>query len=120
MRRSAVLLLLLLTLSISAATPRRTPPAATRSKPPATVAPPALPHSIAQFLRSISNDGKRQVTFKATAVGMRFFFEESTGVTVYRYEKGEYIKEEFLRGSTLPKAVKRYASVAGLNGATSR
>jgi hypothetical protein len=109
MRRSAVLLSLLATLSLSAAAPKRTPAAPAR-KPPATVAPLALTHPIAQFLRSLSNDGRRPVTFKATAVGMRFFFEETTGVTVYRFEKGEYIKEEFLRGSTLAKAVKRYAS----------
>ena len=40
---------------------------------------------------------------------MRFFFEEPTGVTVYRFDNGRYIKEEFLRGSNLTKAVKRYA-----------
>ena len=93
--------MLFLALSLSAAKPK--------VKPPATIAPDAVPHSIAQFLRTLSGDGGRQVTFKATAVGMRFFFEETTGVTVYRFDNGRYIKEEFLRGSTLAKAVKRYA-----------
>jgi hypothetical protein len=51
------------------------------------------------------------VTFKATSVGTRFYFEEASGVTVYRFEKGSYIKEEFLSGATLPRAVKRYASL---------
>jgi len=92
---------LFLALSLSAATPK--------SKPPATIAPDAVPHAIAQFLRTMSRDGGRPVTFKATAVGMRFFFEETSGVTVYRFDNGRYIKEEFLRGSNLAKAVKRYA-----------
>jgi len=94
--------MLFLALSLSAATPKK-------AKPAATMAPDAVPHTIAQFLRSMSKDGARQVTFKATAVGMRFFFEETTGVTVYRFDNGRYIKEEFLRNTTLAKAVKRYA-----------
>ena len=78
--------------------------------PPAPAAPEAVPHSIALFLASLSNDGARTVTFKATALGKRFFLEEPTGVTVYRWENGGYVREEFLRASTLPKALKRYKS----------
>ena len=79
------------------------------SEPPPPVAPDALPHSIALFLGSLCNEGGREVRFKARAHGVRFFFEESTGVTVYRFEKGEYVKEEFLRGFTLERAMKQYA-----------
>ena len=98
MRKLAVLVVLA-ALAVSAAPPKR----------PATVAPEAVPHSIALFLGSLSHDGSRQVTFKATAVGMRFFFEEPTGVTVYRFDRGRYVKEEFLSGFALDRAVKRYA-----------
>ena len=102
MRRFAVPLLpLTLALSLVAATPKR--------QTPARIAPASLPHEIAQFLRGLSRDGSRQVTFKATAVGTRFFFEETGGVTVYRFADGQYVREEFLRGSTLAKAVKKYA-----------
>lgn len=105
MRRFAVsLLLLTLALSLVAATPKR--------QPPARIAPEALPHAMAQFLRGLSRDGSRQVTFKATAVGNRFFFEETGGVTVYRFDHGRYVREEFLRGSTLAKAMKKYAKSA--------
>ena len=76
---------------------------------PAPAAPDAVPHSIALFLGSLSRDGTRQVTFKATAVGTRFFLEEPTGVTVYRYEKGQYVRQEFVRGITLKTALKRHA-----------
>jgi hypothetical protein len=82
---------------------------ATTTPPPPPVAPDVLPHSIALFLGSLCNEGGREVRFKARAHGVRFFFEEATGVTVYRFEKGEYVKEEFLRGFTLERAVKRYA-----------
>ena len=78
--------------------------------PPPLAAPDALPHPIALFLASMSKDGARSVTFKATALGKHFFLEEPTGVTVYRWEHGGYVREEFLRASTLPKAVKRYKS----------
>ena len=99
MRKIAVLVVVA-ALSIGATT---TPP------PPPPVAPDALPHSIALFLGSLCNEGGREVRFKARAHGVRFFFEESTGVTVYRFEKGEYVKEEFLRGFTLERAMKQYA-----------
>ena len=102
MRRFTVSFLsLAFALSLLAATPKR--------QTPARIAPDVLPHTIAQFLRGMSRDGSRQVTFKATAVGTRFFFEETTGVTVYRFDNGKYVREEFLRGSTLAKAVKKYA-----------
>jgi len=79
------------------------------SRPSPSVAPDALPHSIALFLGSLCDEGGRQVTFKARAHGVRFFFEEPTGVTVYKFDKGKYMKEEFLRGFTLERAIKRYA-----------
>jgi hypothetical protein len=102
MRRFAVSFLpLMLALSLVAATPKR--------PTPARIAPDALPHDIAQFLRGLSRDGSRQVTFKATAVGTRFYFEETGGVTVYRFANGQYVRQEFLPGSTLAKAVKKYA-----------
>lgn len=100
MRKIAVLVVLA-ALAVSAAPSKK--------RPAAVFAPDAVPHSIALFLGSMSRDGGRQVTFKATAVGVRFFFEEPTGVTVYRFDNGRYIKEEFLRGSNLKKAVQRYA-----------
>ena len=83
--------------------------AAAPPKTPSSVAPETLPHQFALFLGSLCNEGGRQVTFKARAHGIRFFFEEPTGVTVYRFEKGRYVKEEVLRGFTLERAVKRYA-----------
>jgi len=79
-------------------------------QPAAPVAPEALPHSIALFLGSLCNEGARPVTFKARAHGVRFFFEEPSGVTVYRFAKGRYVKEEFLGGFTLERAVKKYAA----------
>lgn len=100
MRRTTIFLLFV-TLSLSAATPKK--------QPAATIAPADIPHPIAQFLRSLSKDGSRTVTFKASATGTRFFFEEPSGVTVYRYVNGKYVKETFLAGSKLPSVVKRYA-----------
>lgn len=83
--------------------------AAPKKKLPPTIAPAEVPHPVAQFLRDLSKDGGRQVSFKCTAVGTRFYFEEPNGVTVYRFDDGNYMKEEFLRNTTLAKAVKRYA-----------
>jgi hypothetical protein len=101
--RKSVVLLFVLAVSVSAATPKK-------AKLPSTYAPEAVPHSIALFLGSMSNQGGRAITFKATAMGTRFFFEEpGKGVTVYRFENGSYIKEEYLRNFTLDRAVKRYA-----------
>jgi hypothetical protein len=84
--------------------------AATPTKP-AAVAPPAIPHPIALFLSDLSRQGKRQVTFKASAVGTHFFFEEQSGVTVYRFVNGQYVKESFLAGAKLPVAMKRFAKL---------
>lgn len=104
MRRTAIFVLFV-TLSLSAAAPKKpTPPA----RPP-SIAPADIPHPIAQFLRSLSKDGSRTVTFKASATGTRFFFEEASGVTVYRYVNGKYVKETFLAGKKLPTVVKQYA-----------
>ena len=97
MRKFAVLALVA-ALSLSAAPPKSAPP----------VAPEALPHSIALFLGSLCNGGSRPVTFKARAHGVRFFFEEPSGVTVYRFANGQYVKEVFLGGTTLERAVKKY------------
>jgi hypothetical protein len=100
--RKSVVLLLLLAISVSAAP---------KKKAPAAFTPPELvPHAIAMFLGSMSNQGVRSVTFKATAMGTRFFYEEpGRGVTVYHFENGTYIKEAFLKKFTLDRAVKRYA-----------
>jgi hypothetical protein len=78
--RKVVGLALVVALSLSAATPKK--------KSPASIAPDAVPHQIALFLGTLCNEGGRQVTFKARAHGVRFFFEEPMGVTVYRFEKG--------------------------------
>ena len=103
MRRSAIFILFV-TLSLSAAAPKK--------KTVSTNAPAEIPHSVAQFLRGLSKDGIRSVTFKASASGTRFFFEEPGGVTVYRYVDGRgYVKETFIAGSKLPSVVKRYAKM---------
>ena len=88
---------LLITISAAAATPR-------------PLAPATLPHPIAMFLAQLSSDGKQKVTYKATAVGTHFFFEESAGVTVYTYDGSGYKKTEFIRGATLAKAAKKYGN----------
>ena len=76
-------------------------------KPP--VAPPAIPHAVAMFLATLSADGKTKVTYAATARGTNFFFEEPGGVTVYSFDGDGYKKSEFLKGSTLAKALKKYS-----------
>ena len=73
---------------------------------PTPAAPDVVPHSIALFLGSLSREGARQVTFRASAMGTRFFIEEPTGVTVYRFENGNYVKQEFVKGMTLSKVMK--------------
>ena len=100
MRKIAVLVVLA-ALSLAAA-PKPSPSAS-------SVAPETFPHSTALFLGSLCNEGGRQITFKARAHGVRFFFEEPSGVTVYRFEKGRYVKEEVLKGFSLDRAVKKYA-----------
>ena len=102
MRRLAAVSVILLALTTVAASPKKKAVAA-------PAAPDVVPHSIALFLGSLSRDGARQVTFRATAMGTRFFLEEPTGVTVYRYDKGQYVKQEFVRKVTLKTAMKRFA-----------
>ncbi|HVR41468.1 MAG TPA: hypothetical protein VMU84_20400 [Thermoanaerobaculia bacterium] len=109
MRKFIAVLLLATTLPLLAAPKAK--PAAPKAKPVVSVAPKEFPHPIALFLASLSAEGKNQVTFKASAVGMRFYFEEPTGVTVYVWDNGEYRKEEFLKGMNLAKAVKRYSTI---------
>lgn len=74
-----------------------------------TIAPPTIPHPMAMYLQSLSNDGKDKVTYRASAIGTHFFLEEPSGVTVYVYEESVgYRKEAFLKGVTLAKAMKKY------------
>lgn len=99
-RAESVLLIFLMTLPLFAATAR---------KKPRSIAPPALAHPTALFLSELSAEGSRQVTFKALAVGTRFFFEEQSGVTVYRFVDGQYVREAFHAGLRLPSVLKRYS-----------
>ena len=95
LQRLGVLALLLLLLAASPA--------------PKPIAPATVSHPIAMFLTHLSSDGKQKVTFKAAAAGMRFFFEENTGVTVYAFDgTSGYRKEAFLKGYTLTRAMKKY------------
>ncbi|MEA2492063.1 MAG: hypothetical protein QOH21_3855 [Acidobacteriota bacterium] len=105
MRNLAVILLLTLAVAATAAPAKKkaSPPA------PAVVAPETLAHPMALFLSSLSQDGKRQVTYRASAFGTHFFLEEPSGVTVYRFKKGQYVREEFLKGAKLAAALKKYA-----------
>jgi hypothetical protein len=76
---------------------------------PKIIAPPTIPHPMAMYLQTLSNDGKEKVTFRASAIGTHFFLEEPAGVTVYVYEESVgYRQETFLKGSTLAKAMKKY------------
>ena len=77
---------------------------------PKTIAPQSMPHPVAMFLANLSSKGKQRVTFKATAVGTHFFFEEPAGVTVYVYDGVGYKKEAFLKSATLASALKRYGA----------
>ena len=104
-----------LTLPLLAAAPKKSSKSSSKKKTPPPVvhvSPDQIPHNIALFLRTISSDGKRAVTFKATAVGTRFFFEENGSVTVYRYENGVYVRERYAKGVKLPAAVKKYGKPA--------
>jgi hypothetical protein len=102
MRRLAGLIVLFVL--IVAAAPQKK-----KAAPPSPAAPDVVPHSIALFLGSLCKDGSRQVTFRAQAMGTRFYLEEPTGVTVYRYDRGHYVKEEFLRNVKLAAAMKKHA-----------
>lgn len=77
-------------------------------RPAAVVAPQSIPHGTALFLAGLSEGGQRRVTFKAAAVGTRFFFEEPAGVSVYVYSGNGYRREAFLHGQTLERALKKY------------
>lgn len=77
--------------------------------PPKAVAPNSIPHATALFLAGLSSGGKTKVTFKAAAIGTRFFFEEPPGVSVYVYDGTGYRKETFLKGFTLARALKKYS-----------
>ena len=102
MRKPAFLALLALALFLVAATPKPKP----KAEP---IAPAKIEHVNALFLSDLSNSGKRPVTFRASAIGTMFFFEEPLGVTVYRFSNGGYEREEFLRGMKLAGAMKKYA-----------
>lgn len=84
-------------------------PTAAKRAAPKLVAPDTVAHANAMFLTSLCEKGSRRVTFKAAAVGTRFFLEESSGVTVYVYNGIDYRRETFLKQSTLEKAMKAYA-----------
>ena len=75
---------------------------------PKPVAPDEIAHPIAIFLRTLSDDGKQKVQFRAAAHDNHFFFEETSGVTVYQFDGAGYKKVEFLRGATLTTATKKY------------
>jgi hypothetical protein len=103
LRRS---LLLLCTLTLLGAAP---PPKPKTVAQPKLVAPASMPHPVAMFLANLCNDGKKKISFKAAAIGTRFFFEEDSGVTVYAFDgNSAYTKETFLKGYTLAKALKKY------------
>ena len=105
MRKTAVFLLLTLALSLSAAPAKKK----TAAPAPAVAAPEHIPHPMALFLSSMSKDGKQQVTFRASAFGTHFLVEEPSGVTVYDFVNGEYVRHEFLKGTKLATAMKKYA-----------
>lgn len=100
MRR--IVAVLLLAATVVSAAPKK------KAAPPKTIAPDQIAHPIALFLASLSSDGKRSVTYKAEARGTHFFFEESSGVTVYTFDGTQYVKTEFLKGYKLGRAVKKY------------
>lgn len=135
MRRWIVLATItLMTLSLVAATKSASPaptPTVKKAAPKATkkapaksaakkvaakpLAPDTVAHPIALFLSQMCGDGKKRVTFKASAVGTRFFIEEPTGVTIYGFDGTAYRKESFVKGSTIEKVLKRYAVRAGMS-----
>ena len=84
-------------------------PASKAAKPAVKpAAPDEIAHPIAIFLRTLSDDGKQRVQFRAAAHDKHFFFEEIAGVTVYRFDGVGYRKVELLRGATLATAMKKY------------
>jgi len=107
---ACVAAVLLLALPAAGTTPRVK--AKKSSTNPNLVAPDALPHPIALFLADLSAEGRKRVSYKATALGTHFFFEESAGVTVYVYDGNGYRRETFLKGATLASAVAKYRKPA--------
>ena len=102
MLRRSLLLLCALTFLAAAPKPKTAPQ-------PKVVAPASMPHPVAMFLANLCGDGKNKVSFKAAAIGTRFFFEEDAGVTVYDFDgNAGYRKETFLKGYSLSKAMKKY------------
>jgi hypothetical protein len=95
MRTRTVLVWLLIAIMSVAAAPRHS-------------APDALSHNTAMFLATLSGDGHTRVTFKASALGTHFFFEEPAGVTVYFFDGNGYRKQTFMKGATLSAAIKRF------------
>lgn len=98
MRKLAVLVIVAALAASAAAPPKKK-----------QAAPDDVPHGVALYLAALSDHGTREVRYKARAHGTRFFFEEPGGVTVYRFEKGKYVRDDFLRDTTLERAVRRYA-----------
>jgi len=96
LQKSAIVVLFIASTAMAAAPPKR-------------VAPDVVPHPTAMFLASLSGDGRQTVTFKAAAMGTHFFFEETSGVTVYAFDGRGYRKQAFLKGYTLTRAIKKYA-----------
>ncbi|MEO6260784.1 MAG: hypothetical protein ABIP63_10555 [Thermoanaerobaculia bacterium] len=84
--------------------PGRSAPAPMTSK----LAPSSIPHPVAMFLANWSQEGKRNVAFKAMAMGTRFFIEDPSGVTDYRFDGGGYLSEAFLSKANLASARKKY------------
>lgn len=72
-------------------------------------APATIPHAVAMFMASLCHDGKTKISYTAAASGTHFFFAEDGGVTVYTFDGEGYRKSEYLKGSTLAKAMKKYS-----------
>ena len=94
-----------------ASKPAAKPASKTAPKPkpaPTPSAPDEIAHPIAIFLRTLSDDGKQRVQFRASAHDKHFFFEDLAGVTVYQFDGVGYKKVELMRGATLATALKKY------------
>jgi hypothetical protein len=116
---TVVALLMLTAIPLVAAAPSKAAAAkpSARSAPakktvPVFAAPGAIPHTIAMFLTDLSRDGEQKVTYRATAVGTRLFFETGSNVTVYGYNAHEnaYMMESFLPSTTLEAALRKYGA----------
>lgn len=77
--------------------------------PVSRLAPPSVPHPVAMFLANWTQEGKHEVSFKAVASGTRFFLEDRSGVSVYRFEGSGYVGEIFLPKASLASARKRFS-----------